>query len=454
MKNNVNILTGPITKGLIAMSIPIMIMNVAQSLFNIIDMTILGQFVDDSAVGAVGASGMLITLFTVLLIGIATGTNVVIAKHLGSENINKAENAIGTALIFSVISSAVLAIIGFVFSEPMLRLTNCPETLLPKATLYCRIYFCGVPFIMLYNFCANIIRSTGDSKRPMYYLLFAGAVKVVLNYCFIVVFKTTVSGVALATIISMAVACVFALNTIFNKMTEFNMTIKKIKFSFAELKSILYIGVPAGLQSALYSLANVVISATVNKYGEYATTGISIANQFDNILYQICTASSFAVMPYVAQNVGAKNFSRVKQIVLKAVLITTVIGATFGSLSAIFSGQLSSLMSGNPEVIKYSQEKMIIISSTYFICGINGIICEALRGLGKPIIPTIATLVYMCGLRFIWVYVFFPLCPNFTFLYAVWPVGWLLSIINLLFFYFPTLRKLNSLKHKGETNEY
>ena len=448
MKNNVNILTGPITKGLITMSIPIMIMNVAQSLFNIIDMTILGQFVDDSSVGAVGASGMLITLFTVLLIGISSGTNVVIAKHLGGKNITKAEDAIGTALIFSVISSAILAVVGFIFSEPLLRLTNCPETLLPQARLYCRIYFCGVPFIMLYNFCANIIRSTGDSKRPMSYLLIAGALKVVLNYCFIVFFKTTVSGVAYATIISMAVACVFALNTIFNKMTEFNMTIKKIKFSFAELKSILYIGVPAGLQSALYSLANVVISSTVNKYGEYATTGISIANQFDNILYQICTASSFAVMPFVAQNVGAKNFTRVKQIVSKAVLITTAIGATFGSLSAIFSGQLSSLMTDNPEVVKYSQEKMIIISSTYFICGINEIFCASLRGLGKPIISTIATFIFMCLFRFIWVYVFFPLCPNFTFLYAVWPIGWISSIITLLCFYFPTLKKLISLKSK------
>ncbi len=449
MKSHANILSGSITKGLIAMSIPIMIMNVAQSLFNIIDMTVLGQLVNDSAVGAVGACGLLISICTVFLIGIATGTNIVIAKHLGSKNVAKAESTIGTALIFSVVSSIIMAILGFAFSETLLRLTNCPETLLPDAKLYCRIYFCGVPFIMLYNFCANIIRSTGDSKRPMYFLLSAGALKVVLNYCFIAFFKTTVSGVAFATIISMAAACVLSLNTIFNKMTEFDMTIKKIKFSFAELKNMLYIGVPTGLQSSLYTLANLVISSTVNKYGEYATTGISIANQFDGILYQICTACSFAVMPFVAQNVGAKNITRVKQIVLKAILITTVIGATFGGLSAVFSGQLSSIMSNNPEVIKYSQEKMIIISSTYFICGINEIFCASLRGLGKPIVSTVTTLVYMCLFRFVWVYVFFPLCPNFTFLYAVWPVGWTLSIITMLFFYFPTLKKL-SLKYKGE----
>ncbi len=446
MKNNANILSGSITKGLISMSIPIMIMNVAQTLFNIIDMTILGQLVNDSAVGAVGASGTLISMFTVLLIGISSGANIVIAKHLGSKHIDKAEDTVGTAIIFSIIGSVAIGTLGFIFSKDLLRLTNCPESLLQDATLYCRIYFCGVPFLMLYNFCASILRSTGDSKRPMYFLLLAGLVKLILNYGFIVIFQAGVAGVAIATIISMIVASALALHTIFKKVSDFNMTLTKIKLSFSELKGMLYIGVPTGLQSALYTLANLVISSTVNKYGEYATTGISIANQFDNILYQICTASSFAVMPFVAQNVGAKNFTRVKQIVLKAVLITTVIGATFGSLSAIFSSQLSSLMTDNPEVIKYSQEKMIIISSTYFICGVNGIICEALRGLGKPIIPTIATLIYMCGLRFVWVYVFFPLCPNFTFLYAVWPVGWVLSIITLLCFYFPTLKRLNSLQ--------
>ena len=190
-------------------------------------------------------------------------------------------------------------------------------------------------------------------------------------------------------------------------------------------------------------MANVIIMSVVNSFGENATTGISIANQFDGILYQIIKAPSFATMPYVAQNIGAKNIKRVKQTIVRAVLITTAFGGFFGSLSAIFSGSLSSVMSSTPEVIAYSQQKMIIISSTYFICGINEIMGDVLKGMGKPILPTVATMIYMCAFRFVWVYLIYPLLPqNLTFLYLVWPTGWILSIITLLITYFPAISKL------------
>lgn len=204
----------------------------------------------------------------------------------------------------------------------------------------------------------------------------------------------------------------------------------------------MFIGIPTGLQSSLYSLANVVITAAVNEFGSDATTGIAIANQFDGILYQISYAPSLAVIPYVAQNIGAKNIKRVKQVVWKAIIITTLFGGTIGAFSAIFSGQLSAIMSSTPAVIEFSRQKMIIISSTYFICGINEVMCGVLRGMGKPILPTIATLIYMCILRFVWVYAIFPLFPNLTFLYLVWPIGWILSIITLFIAYLPAISKL------------
>ena len=204
----------------------------------------------------------------------------------------------------------------------------------------------------------------------------------------------------------------------------------------------MHVGIPAGVQSAAYALANVVITTAVNGFGADATTGIAIANQFDGILYQISYAPALATTPYISQNVGAGNLKRVKKTLLRAILITTAFGASFGALSAIFSTQLSSIMSSEPAVIAYSRQKMIIISSTYFICGINEVMGGTLRGMGKPIIPTIATLIFMCVLRFIWVYAIFPLVPNLTFLYTVWPVGWILSIITLLIFYFLTMSKL------------
>ena len=204
-----------------------------------------------------------------------------------------------------------------------------------------------------------------------------------------------------------------------------------MRFEFSELKAILYNGIPAGFQSALYSFANVIITSTVNTFGPAATTGIAIANQYDGILYQVSYAPSLAAIPYIAQNVGAGNLKRVKSVMTCAVLITVIFGATLGSMSAIFSDKLSYLLSSSAEVVAYSRQKMILISSTYFICGINEVLGGVLKGMGKPIAPAITSLVFMCAFRFLWVYCIVPLMPNLTFLYTVWPVGWVLSIISL-----------------------
>lgn len=441
-KGTTDMLSGSIFKGLLSMSIPIMIMNVAQTLFNIMDMTALKWFSDDKAVGAVGACGTLITLFTSLLIGISAGANVVVAKRIGSGNKILANKAVMTAILLSLVGGFILMTVGVVFAEKFLITTNCPDTLLKAATLYFKMYFYGIPILMLYNFCAAILRATGDTKRPMYYLLFGGVIKVVFTIIFVSLFNMTVEGVALSTIISNSVSCFLALRTLTKSKDTVCVDFKKLKFSARELKEILFIGIPTGLQSSLYSLANVVITAAVNEFGSDATTGIAIANQFDGILYQISYAPSLAVIPYVAQNIGAKNIKRVKQVVWKAIIITTLFGGTFGAFSAIFSGQLSAIMSSTPAVIEFSRQKMIIISSTYFICGINEVMCGVLRGMGKPILPTIATLIYMCILRFVWVYAIFPLFPNLTFLYLVWPIGWILSIITLFIAYLPAISKL------------
>lgn len=441
-KKDIDMLSGSISRGLISMAIPIMVMNVVQMLFSIIDMTVLGKFADDTAVGAVGACSTLITLCTGLLIGVATGANVVVAKCIGKGDKNRVEQAVGTALLFSVAGGVALAIIGVVCAEMFLNWTNCPPSILDSAVLYFKIYFLGVPVIMFYNFCASILRAAGDTRRPMLFLTLAGIIKIALTMFFVVVFHMTVDGVAIATIISTGVAAILAFSVLLRSKDRVHFDFKKFKFYADELKEMLYVGIPAGLQSALYSLANTIIIATVNSFGPNATTGVSIANQFDAILYHISCATALASTPYIAQNVGAGNIKRAKQTVLSSILITMAFGASFGALSAIFSGQLSSLMSSTPEVIMFSKQKMIIVSSTYFICGINEVMGGTLRGMGKPIIPTISTLLFMCLIRFVWVYAIFPLCPNLTFLYLIWPIGWVLSIITLLIAYLPTVNAL------------
>lgn len=442
-QRNVDMLSGSIIKGLLSMAIPIMIMNVMQNIFNMIDMTALEFFSNDRSVGAVGACGSLISLCTSLLIGLSAGSNVVVAKRIGSGDRDRADKAVMTSLLISIAGGILLGVVGVTFAETFLKMTNCPEELLTKATIYFKIYFSGIPILMFYNFCASILRATGDTKRPMYFLILGGVIKVTFTIFFITVFGMTVEGVAIATAISFFVISLLAFITLYRSTDIIHIDFHKIRFDIRELKEILYIGIPSGLQTGMYSFANVMIVATVNSFGADATTGVAIANQFDGILYQITYAPSLAVIPYVAQNIGAKNFKRVKQVVLRAILIATAFGATFGSLSAIFSGQLASIMASSDAVIAFAQQKMILISSTYFICGINEIMGGLLKGMGKPIFPTASTFIFMCLFRFLWVYAIYPLFPqNLTFLYLVWPVGWILSIITLLIVYFPAIKKL------------
>ena len=447
-RRDVNMLEGSIYQGLLVIALPVMIMNVLQSLFNIIDMTVLKTFApgDGSAVGAVGVCGTLISLLNGLVIGVSTGANVIIARYIGRKDQASVDRSIASAMAFSVTAGIGLAVIGVSGAELFLRWTNCSEELLPQATLYFRMYFAGVPILMVYNFCASILRSSGDSFRPMIFLTVGGIVKVAMNFLLVAKFQMGVQGVATATIISWCVFLSLGLTALIRNKGAVKVNLKKIRFHKVELKQILHIGIPAGLQQALYSIANVVITATVNLMGKEATTGLSIANNYDGILYQICTATALAVMPYVSQNVGASNIKRAKQSIWKGIVITVGLGAFFGALSATFSTQLSSIMSDNPTVIAYSRQKMIIISSTYFICGINEIFGAALRGMGKPIPATVCTMVYMCLFRFVWVYGIYPLLPhNLTFLYLVWPIGWILSIATLLPMFFLRVKQLNAM---------
>lgn len=439
---NVDMLHGPIAKGLVVLALPILLMNVINSLYSTIDMAVLGKFASDTSVGAVGACATIISVFINFFTGISVGVNVIVARFIGQGNREKTEKSVGTSLFFSLAGGILIAIIGIVFSEQLLRMTDCPQTLLKDAVLYFRLYFLGVPVFFLYTFSAAIQRSVGDSKRPMYFLILCGFIKIILNFIFVYFFKAGVIGVAVSTIISNSIAALLSINAVKQYTEYFAFSLKSIRYSSFAFKEILKTGLPAGLQKAFSSFANVVIATAINGFGEYATTGVSIANQFDNILYQIVTAIPHAAIPFIAQNVGAKNLPRAKKVIIYTALLTVGIGATFGAFSAVFSAQLSSLISTTPEVIKYSCQKMVIVSSTYFIAGINELMGGALRGLGRNNVPTVSTLLFMCAIRFPWVYFVFPLYPNLTFLYLIWPIGWILSISTQLCFYFPTMRKL------------
>ena len=439
---SVNMLSGSVTKGMISMILPIMAMNVIATIYNIVDLTFLKTYSSDLSVGAVGACSSISTLCTNILVGIAAGANVVAARHIGAGNRDRADKTAATSVYLSVFGGLTLTVVGLLFAETFLRQTNCHESLLPEAVRYFRLYFCGMPVFMLYTFGASLLRSTGDTKRPMYISLLCGGVKVLLTYASLALLDMGVTGVAAATLLSNLFACALTYLTLIKFQNILTVSLKPSQVSFPDLKNILHTGIPAGLQSSLYSFANVVITSTVNTFGADATTGLSIANQFDGLLYQVCHAPSLAIAPYISQNIGAGNIHRVKKSLRSSILITIAFGATLSTFSAVFSRQLAGIMSSTPTAIAYAQQKMVIVSSTYFICGINEVMSGALRGMGKPIVPTVATFVYMFLLRIVWVYLIFPHCPNMTFLYAVWPIGWLLSIVTLSTFYIAEITKL------------
>jgi putative MATE family efflux protein len=358
------------------------------------------------------------------------------------ERRDRVNRAVGSALALSVTGGVLLLLVGVFGARTFLIWMKCPSELIEQAVLYFRLYFVGMPIFMVYTFIASILRSTGDSRSPMVFLTIGGAVKVVLTFVFAAFLNGGVAGVACATILSWTVSALLGIYALFFHDSAVRIHFKEIRFYKTEFLSILKVGIPAGLQSSLYSAANVIITTTVNTFGAAATTGVSIANIFDGILYQISTAPALAVMPYVSQNVGNKNVTRATRSIGCGILITLVLGGVFGALSAIFSGPLSSIMSDDPAAISFSQQKMVIISSTYFICGFNEILGSALRGMGRSNLAMVTALIYMCAFRFLWVYAIFPFCPNLTFLYLVWPVSWVLSIFTLLPFLFSTVKKL------------
>ena len=279
----------------------------------------------------------------------------------------------------------------------------------------------------------------------MIFLIIGGIVKVISNIIFITIFDMTVEGVAIATIVSNAIACGLILSVLLRSKDKIHVSFKTLKICLSDLKEILFVGVPAGLHFTFSSLANVVVTSAVNGFGAHATTGVPIASQFDMILYQTSNAPSLATISYVAQNIGAKNYKRAKSAVSKSLIITVAFGFSLGIIFAVFSKQLSGLITSTPAVIEYSCQRLIIIGLTYFLCGINDVIGGALRGMGNPIVPIVATFIYMSILRIVWVYSIFPLFPNLTFSYLVWPVGWVLSTITLFIVYFPAMKKLQNM---------
>lgn len=424
--------SGNLFKKIVRFSIPLMLTGILQLLYNAADLIIVGQFSNEpNALGAVGSTSSLINLTVNLFMGLSVGSNVVTARTFASKDENKLSKVVHTAISIAAISGVILSIFGFVFAKQLLDMMNNPNELALK---YIRIYFIGIPVMMVYNFAASILRGVGDTKRPMYYLMISGAINVILNLFFVIVFKMDVDGVALATIISQLIACIMIMVCLMKTKQAYRFEIKKITISKEELIDIIKIGLPAGIQGSIFSISNVVIQSGVNRFGNTVINGNSAAQSIGGFVYTAMNSVYHAALAFTGQNVGAKKLYNIKKIAIYSLIFVTMIGLTTGGFATIFSKELIGIYTKDPTEIEIGVIRVWIYCIPYFLYGMIDVMVGLLRGLGKSLTPMIVSLIGIVGFRILWVYLVFYQIANFEnmyhviYLYISYPISWIVTL--------------------------
>lgn len=432
---------GSLLNKIIIFSLPLILSNILQLLFNAADMVVVGRFVGHSALAAVGATSPLINLLLNLFIGFSVGVNVTVARLYGSNDLKGVSDSVHTSVALALISGTVLMIIGIFTSKPLLVITGTPDEVLDQAALYMEIYFAGMPVTMLYNFGASILRSVGDTKRPLYYLIAAGITNVILNVIFVTQIHMGVEGVALATVISQILSAALILKALIITNASYKLNFKNLKINKNMLKKILKIGVPSGIQGITFSLSNVLIQSSINIFGSIAIAGNTAGSSIEGFIYVAMNSVSQAALSFVSQNFGAHKFDRIKRSVIQCSAIVVVLGIFMGFSARIFGYQLLGIYSGDAEVIQYGIDRMTIIALSYFLCGLMDVFTGSLRGLGYSFIPMLISILGACGLRILWIFTIFNWNKTLTTLYISYPVSWLITMLCEMIFFVIIFKK-------------
>ena len=426
---------GPLMSKVLFFSLPIMLSGLLQLVFNAADTIVVGRFAGNQALAAVGSVGSLNNLLISLFIGLSVGVNVVVARYTGARDFIKVRKAVHTSVLLSIVSGVGLSLLGYFAAYPLLRLMGSPEDVIDLAALYVRILFIGMPVQLLYNFCAAILRAIGDTKRPLYFLSFAGVINVVLNLIFVILFHMSVAGVALATIISQAISAVLVVHCLVSMEGPTHLNLRKLRLDMDLFMEIVRIGLPAGIQSSMFSLSNVVIQSSVNSFGSIVIAGNAAAANVGNFVYQVMNTFQQSITCFAGQNIGARKPMRVMTAMKVCIIWAVVFGVIFGVTSCIFGTQLLSMYSTDAAVIEVGLERMYIMHLTYFLCGIMDVLTGALRGIGYSVLPMVVSLMGACVFRIFWVMTLFAAFPTMACLIASYPVSWLLTALVLLIFF-------------------
>ena len=423
---------GHLLTQVLVFALPIMLSGILQLLFNAADTIVVGRFAGNEALAAVGSVGSLNNMIISLFIGLSVGANVLVARYTGSRNDRAVSDTVHTSVLLSLVGGVLLMIIGVALARPLLELMGSPEDVIDLAVLYVRIIFLGMPVQMLYNFCAAILRAVGDTQRPLYYLTIAGVVNVLLNLVFVILFHLSVAGVALATIISQTISALLVTRALLNMEGPTRLFLNRLRIHPGKLREIIRIGLPAGIQSSVFSLSNVVIQSSVNSFGSVVIAGNAASSNVGNFVYQAMNTFQQAITCFAGQNIGARKPRRIVSAMKVCMFWAVSFGLVLGMLSCVFGTQLLSLFSADPAVIAAGMERQIIVCAPYFLCGMMDVMTGALRGIGYSLLPMIVSILGACAFRLFWVFTIFAAYPTLPCLMLSYPVSWLLTFSVLL----------------------
>ena len=435
---------GPLVKKLLIFTIPVMISGVLQLLFNAADIVVVGQFVGSQALAAVGSNSSLINLIVNVFIGISIGSNVLVARHYGAGEHEEVHKTVHTSILTGAVFGVLLIFIGQIVARPLLELMGSPEDVIDLATLYLRIYFVGMPMVMVYDFGASILRAVGDTRRPLYFLVIAGVVNVVLNLFFVIVCHLGVAGVALATIISQTISAILVVICLMRTDTCVKLTLKELRIHKRKLLQMMRIGLPAGVQGAIFSVSNVLIQSSVNSFGSVAMAGNAAAANIEGFIYTAMNSFYQAALSFTSQNAGAGEYKRVYKILGLCLLMVTITGFCLGNLALAFGRPLLGIYTSEADVVGFGLMRMKYICSTYFLCGMMDVTVGSLRGLGYSITPMLVSLTGACAFRVVWIFTVFVWSRSLDTLYVSYPVSWLITAAVQLLCFFIAMKRIRS----------
>lgn len=439
MKSNkyeIDMCNGSIMDKLVSFALPLMLSGILQLMFNAVDIIVVGRFSGSEALAAVGSTTALINVFTNLFIGISLGANVLAARFFAAGRKEEMSETVHTSITLALISGILMAFVGLVFSKGALELMGTPEDVIGLSTLYMQIYFMGMPFFMLYNYGAAILRAVGDTKRPLYFLIIAGVINAGLNMVLVIVFGLGVAGVGIATVFSQMVSCVLVLTCLCRTEGSYKLSFSKLSMKGYYLKQIFQVGIPAGIQSTVINFSNALLQSSVNSFGSTAMAGYTAANNILGFLYVSINSVTQACMSFTSQNFGVGKYKRMDRVLIDCMILSVGAALVLGCGAYFFGAEILQIYTEEADVIQCGVEILSITTVPYFLCGIMDLFPGALRGMGYSAVPMVLSIIGTVGMRVLWIFVFFPQHRSLYFLFISYPASWIATIVMQVVCYY------------------